>query len=238
MFHDAMVGKFEPGSFSDILPAVVMFAFGRLWVDLAYAAGQRGKPGVMDKKSVALYLSSLRGMFPKKTEVVLDCLNGTLLEPAGEGGFYSDRFAKLHPELESGHRRKEDVGNEHSRIARNARKIAAEAAAQGMLLPPEIYKRKDGSALGSTDANRCLVIIRTLDTCLKVRERHQHQYTGGLIADAAAAVDSVRDWSDEERKQFFFWIADHVAHPALPKTTEQLLSDWERVLAMRRGLEE
>jgi hypothetical protein len=116
-----------------------------------------------------------------------------------------------------------------SALARSKMNIAKAAAAQAMLLPPEIFKRRDGTAMTDTEVNRCMVMIKTIDNCLRMPGRSKRDYSEGLIADAADVAEK-----HPELREFYVWLSTNHEHPAVPKTTEQVLADFERVFAMVR----
>jgi hypothetical protein len=101
-----------------------------------------------------------------------------------------------------------------------------------MLLPPERFLHRDGTEMNATESQRALVLILTLDRCLKAPPRPQHAFTAGLMADAGAVVrrQQAGEVSAEELQQFYYWVAENAGHPAVPKATEDILRDFERLL--------
>ena len=73
--------------------------------------------------------------------------------------------------------------------------------------------------------DRSMVLILTLDRCLKSPQRHPGSYSAGLMADACAVVEAR---SQEELQEFYYWLAARRDHPMMPKTAEEVLKDWDR----------
>lgn len=216
-----------------LAPSMAWHAFGRLWVDLAYQAQLTGRPGLMTAQGCALYRRTLEhgdGMAVWNALVASGLLRQESVGPGGEEWFCG-RFARLNEHLNPDAKRKELRGAAHSAIKRNERQIAANAAAQGLLLSATVFRHRDGRELTAQESQRAMVLIMTCDRALGKRARGQSEYTEGLMADAAHA-DKVLPADKDERYQFFFNLSDRREHPMLPKTTEQLLADIESVLRM------
>jgi hypothetical protein len=123
-------------------------------------------------------------------------------------------------------------GNIRSRLSAARHQIGHTAMQQAMLLPPEVFHRRDGSPLTQTEVQRAMVVIITLDKCLKSVPRLQTSYTPGLIADAAAVVDLELHRDDLDR--FYYWVAENREHPGMPRTAEEVLREFERLYPMCR----
>ena len=119
-------------------------------------------------------------------------------------------------------------GNMRSRFSAARTNIAATALQQAQLLPEEIFKKRDGTAMNQREVDRSMILILSLDRCLKARPRQRGDFTPGLMADACAAREAT---TDKELEEFYFWLLEHAEHPATPKTAEEILKDWERVKA-------
>jgi hypothetical protein len=146
--------------------------------------------------------------------------------------YFCERFARLNSHLAGNYTSREVKGANHSALVRSQQRIAQEALAQVMLLPPEIYKKRNGDTLTDTEINRCMVLIKTVDNCLKLPGRRQAQFTEGLICDASEVAES---HSQDFLRSVYQWIMNHREHPALPKTTEQILAGFDGVIAMAGG---
>lgn len=211
--------------------------FIRLFVDLGHEAARTGRAGFISGPGLKLLKLALTD------DVIASMRQAGLLTPH-EDGFYCERFERHNSHLSPRHEKKEDVGARHSAIARNKRNIAAEASQQAMLLPPEIWKDRAGQPVPPSLIQRLLVFIRTLDNCLNIKNRHKTQYTEGLIADAAHAWQWIENnlpastpegsHDDSARQRFYFWINDRIneSHPAVHRTTEQLLANWDDLAAL------
>lgn len=203
---------------------VAVYVWLRLWVELAYLAQTTNRPGWMNGSGRRLFEQSL-GLFGEDVDV------GALLERAGiwsrcEDGWMCERFGKLNGHLAGDYKPRELKGAASSALERNKAHIAREAQQQAMLLGPELFKRRDGTVMTDAEVNRCMVVIKTLDNCLKAPARSKGGYTEGLIADAA----EVATRPPEELREFYIWLSLRRDHPALPKTTEQVLARFEELL--------
>ena len=80
---------------------------------------------------------------------------------------------------------------------------------------------------------RVTLLIVSLDRVLGIRARAQGDFTAGLIADACAIVERVRP---ESLQEFYLWLTDNMGNPVMPETTEQILTDWDRVFGLQTKL--
>lgn len=208
-----------------------VYIWARLWVELSYAAQTTNRPGLLTRAGSELYKQSLEPLFGEGCDP-LELLAGSgALKYEGED-FYCERFAKLNAHLAGNFKSKEIRGAAGSALERNKNRIAHDADVQAMLLPPEIFKKRDGSPLADTEVQRCMVVIMTIDNCLKRTGRKKGEYSEALIADAAAVCDK---GSPEALRGFYVWLATNREHPRLPKTTEQILGDFEAIQAMSKA---
>jgi hypothetical protein len=198
-----------------------LFIFVRLWVDLAYQAQSTKPLGFLPEDSMTLFVSAL-GREMGEFEPVSMLVEAGILR-AENGGHLCERFARCNPHLSPDFKSGQTKGAEHSALVRGKRRVAHEAMQQAMLLPASAMKRRDGRPIEGADVNRCLIIIRTLDNCLKLAARNTANVGEGLLADAAEVMDR---YTPEQLEATYFWIIDHRDHPALPKTTEQLLQNF------------
>jgi hypothetical protein len=201
--------------------AIVLWV--RLWVVLGYLARHTNRPGWLN----AAGERQLNGAF---TQFGDDCppvqvLEGNLLRK-GDDGWYCDLFTQHNKHLAGDHVPKEMRGNIRSRLNAAKNNIAATAMQQAQLLPPEIFKRRDGTPMPQREIDRSTVLILTLDRCLKAPARLTSSYTEGLMADACAVVCAV---TPEALQEFYYWLAERREHPATPKTAEEVLKDWDRI---------
>jgi hypothetical protein len=212
------------------LDQAATYIWMRLWVELAYLAQTTNRPGWINPQGAALFESSLEPLFGE------DCQPLALLESSGslkkQGADYlCERFAKLNAHLAGNYTPREIRGAAASALERNKERIQKEADQQGMLLSPEIFRRRDGSPLSAVEIKRAMVVIKTVDNCLKVSGRKTGEYTAGLIADAdyAASKHGAALYS------FYVWLSTNRENPMLPNTAEQILAEFERFLEMSKG---
>lgn len=219
---------------------VSVYIVAKLFVDLAYQAQINNRPGYLQVASAKLFVSGLEHPTVQLPVMELLVESGWLtfqVEPTSFmtkelqiTEYFCERFARLNGHLAGNFKSKEAKGAAQSEVARSQRRIAQEALQQGMLLPSEIYRRRDGKPIEGSDIQRVLVLIKTLDNMLKVSGRRTGQFTEGLIADAAAAIDAK---TTEELREFYGWLILHRDNAMVPKTTEQVLAKFEEIFAMQ-----
>jgi len=220
------------------ISACAVFLWVRLWVELAYQAQVTNRPGVLTEEGAALFAASVDALFGDDCHPVELLVEARVMEekntqtpkhPNTQAEYFCERFARLNAHLAGNFVSKETRGANHSALVRSQQRIAHDALAQVMLLPPEIYQKRDGTKMSDTEINRCMVLIKTIDNCLKLPGRRQTQFTEGLICDASAIAES---HSQDFLRTVYQWIMNHREHPALPKTTEQILAGFDGVIAM------
>lgn len=211
------------------IEAVATHLWMRLWVELAYAAERTNQPGLLNAEAALLFNGSLDGLFGDDVEPVALLAEARVLDPHADnaGEFFCARFEDLNAHLAGDYRNKEEVGAVKSAIVRRQPRLERDAVAQGNLLPLAVFKRRDGSEIDETTRNRCMVMIANVDNALgRERGRRTIEYTEGLIADACAAVESGRD--PEQMKNFYCWLAHNREKPLIPKTAEQILTEFDK----------
>jgi len=225
--------KQSEGQSDQAVERVAVFIWMRLWVELAYLAQTTNEPGMLTVAGFKLFESTLEPLFGEGCEVAKILCESAILraDPRGTDCFYCERFARMNAHLAGNFKSREVRGAAGSALERNKHHIAREAHQQGMLLPPEMFKKGDGTQMESSEVNRCMVVIKTIDNCLQVRGRKQGEYTEGLIADAHGAAEGR---TAEDLRKFYVWLAMNREHPLMPKTTEQVLREFERLWKMAR----
>jgi hypothetical protein len=210
------------------------YLFLRLWVELAYHASLCDKPGQMSPQAAKLYevsvpkpdasfLSEYRGPL----EWMVEC--GLLVRDGN--GYFCDLFHRMNPQLARDFVPYGKRANRLSLINRRRKQIDKLADSTALLLPPEAYRRRDGSPMDAALANAVRVLIITLDRCLERPPRKPAEWGEGLIADAAE-VASTR--TPEQLNAFYRWLIVNHEHPAVPPSAERLLADFDRVERMGR----
>ncbi len=226
--------------------AIVTLMWMRLWVELAYQAQTTNRPGLLSGAAAGLYEQSLEPLFGddfRPIAVLCECgaLQATPSLPdksassslvsANEVGYHCERFAKLNGHLAGDHVSREARGAAASALERNRQRIAAEANQMGMLLPPELFKKRAGGTMSDTESQRCMVLIATVDRCLKLASRARGSFTEGMMMDA---YDVVAGNEAAKLREVYVWLSLHREHPLVPKTTEQVLADFGRILDMAK----
>lgn len=219
-----------------IIEAVATFLFMRLWVELSLLAQSTNRPGYLSSEGKRLFEGTVQELFGEDCEAVkllTQCglLAGRANEKEANEEWFCERFARLNGHTAGNFVKREVKGAHASALVRRGNDLAKAAMAQAMLLPPELFKKRDGTAMNDSEVNRAMVLIKTLDSCLRSAGRPAAQYTEGLVADAAAVSEQHRP---EELRPFYEWLMSHRSEPGLPKTAEGILSQWELVSGMMK----
>jgi hypothetical protein len=203
----------------------------RLWVVLGYLARTTCCPGRLTAMGVQQVDS---GVYWRLACTPVEMLvRGGMLKADGNA-FMCELFAKTNEHLSGSYLSKEERGNRRSLPGRSKNMIAAEAVNQGHLLPPEIFRTRDGQVMDATAVNRCMVLIISLDRSLKRGPRSKSTFTQGLIADADHVVRNTRQ---EDLQKFYEWLAERFDNPATPQSAEDVLRDWDNQLAAARAMD-
>ena len=101
---------------------------------------------------------------------------------------------------------------------------------QAQLLPPDHFRKRDGTKMEASEVQRAMVVIKNLDNALKASSRKTANYSEGLVTDALAASDGK---TPEGLKEFYAWLMLKREHAAVPKTTEQVLARFEELYKLK-----
>lgn len=200
------------------------FLWNRLWCELALLARSTNRPGWLPQEDRRSYEKTVEPIFGddcKPVELLVQC--GLLL--VLPDGWICELFARLNPHTSGDYQTKEERGAHRSAVVRNAQNVAKEAQAQSYLLPPETFKKRDGSRMNDTEIQRAMNCIKSLDNSLKLSGRSAGQYTEGLMADAA---DVIERFTNEELTDVYVWVRMNRDHPASPRSTEAVLKEFDR----------
>ncbi|HUE37530.1 MAG TPA: hypothetical protein VMO20_09080 [Candidatus Acidoferrum sp.] len=201
------------------------FIYSRLFVELGYLAQVTNQPGYLTSDGVALFESSLG---QPVTKVLADC---RVLVPAPGGEFFCERFARHNAHLSGDFKSGQNRGAANSAVVRAQKQLVKESLQQAMLLPPEFYKKQDGSTMSDTESRQAILLIKNLDRCLKLPTRLTRQFTEGLVMDAGMAAAK---YSEEQLMQFYFWLRNNRENPVVPKTTEKILAEFDKFFEVSR----
>ena len=204
--------------------ATAILLWVRLWVLLGYLARSTNRPGWLNE-SGARQLNAAFPQFGDETSPVT-IMEGNLLRKAEDGGWQCDLFAGLNPHLAGNFVSGVKRGNLRSRLKAAQTEIAASAMQQGLLLPPEHLRKRDGTTMVRQEIDRAMILVMTLDRCLSLPRRKAGDFGEGLLADACA-VAMAHDQKDLQ--QFYYWLAEHAGNAALPASAEEILKDWDRI---------
>jgi hypothetical protein len=211
--------------------ATAMLLWLRLWVVLGYLARVTCRPGRLNEMGVRQVNCGLYWQLP--TSPVDMLVRGGLLRADGDG-YFCELFGKTNEHLSGNFLTKEERGNRRSLPARSKNMIAAEAVHQGHLLPPEIFRTRDGQTMDPAAVNRSMILVLNLDRGLKRGQRSKSAYSEGLIADADFVA---RNTPPETLSKFYEWLAEHFDDPATPKSAEDVLRDWDNQLAAAKKMD-
>ncbi|HEY1171012.1 MAG TPA: hypothetical protein VGH19_06535 [Verrucomicrobiae bacterium] len=193
--------------------------FLRLWVHLGYSAPTTGNVGFMPEETAPLLAKSL-GV---QAEDLVKVLLGSKWLVVGQGGWNCLRFGMLNTHLKPGFKTQHSKGGHGKAFHSRQRQIRGEVAMQSLLMPADMFRRRDGQALTPEEIQRVMLLVRSLDNALgRVQQRLNHEYTEGMIADA---YDLQADLTDDQLNQLVMLVFNHRDHPAMPKTAEQLLPE-------------
>lgn len=236
-------GEKRAAHFPRLIDQAATFMLLRLFVTLGYLARSTNRPGWLTSRGAEQYASSLEPLYgavekdgpgtePRPGGLPADLLVkcGLLTaEPEPNPGWFCPLFARLNPHLAGNFKRGCDKGNTNSRISAALKRVTEEAAHQCMMFPPEKFKKRDQSEMTATESQRSMVLIQMVDRCLGLRQRAKGEFTDGLMASACAVVEQ---HDSDALRNFYFWLGNNRQHPSLPKTTEELLLQFETYFPM------
>jgi hypothetical protein len=206
------------------------FLWMRLWCELALLARSTNKPGWLPSEDRHTYERSVAPIFSDDLRP-LELLEGCGLVQRLADGWICELFAADNKHFAGNFQTKEERGAHHSALVRNRKHIAAEAHEQIHLLPAEVFKKPDGTAMAETEAQRAMNVIKTLDNCLKLQvPRKKAEYTAGLMADAFAASQH----SEEDLTEVYLWLRATRDNIFTPKTAEAVLQKFEEYLVLAK----
>lgn len=149
-----------------------------------------------------------------------------------EGGWMCSRFARLNEHLSPDYKPMHMKGAAASKLTRQLRKEEQHGMATAMLFSPESWKLPDGRAMTSDEIKQVRLVVIGLDGALGIEDRpNVGGWPEGLTHDAWRVTQK---YKPEERELILRWVLHHATHPAIPKTTEQLLERFDEVVAAFR----
>lgn len=215
--------------------ASAVYIYLRLFVELAFLARTTNRPGYLTKSGKLLFESSLEPMFgadASPAEILKAAMILEVPQAGDEEDLYCPVFAQFNEHTAGNYTSKEVRGNRASQYERQKNRTAHEALQQALTLSPEIFRKREGGVMTEVEIQRAMVFIKTLDNALG-NQRSTKQYSESLVADAFT-VSSKYAREADVLKKMFMWIMNNRTNPALPKTTEQILSQFEVVEKLTR----
>ncbi len=211
--------------------AVAVFLWLRAWVDLSYLARQ-GKAGVMTAAGARLFEQSVDELFGDDARPMALLEKCGLFKPLAGGGWHCELFAAQNAHLGADFQSRESKGAARSAVERGRKVAIGITDQQLMLLESEIFSTPEGP-MESTDRRRCVMLIVTLDRLLKrVPARVTSEYRVALVRDAHAVVCR---YAQSTLDDFYTWLQLKREHASVPKTTEQVLADFDNLVRMSRA---
>lgn len=203
-------------------PGVVL----RLWLELAVLGRTTGRIGFLPESVVGRPgapigfedLGSMAGEY-------------ALLRPVDKG-WECPLFLEYNRHLDPDFIQTQRKGSLARSVSKTRTAAAAAAARELHLLPPESFKRADGSVVDAETMRKARTLIRMLDNVLGHRERAPYQVGQGLLHTAVEIVET-RD--EAIVNEVLTWVL-HVrnqgrSHPAIPPSAEQALAQWKTLEA-------
>ena len=204
--------------------------------DCAYAVSDRAeRPGFLDAGQAQLLAVAILERFPEPrplTDQVIAHLETSTLLTRQEDGWFCAPFAEENQHLFT--TKMQVLGGVTRGVRVAAQRLEASAAQQTLLINPPMVRRPDtGETLSGPECNRLTLTIMLIDRNLGRNPSTTSQYSQGLLDDAWRVCSR---YSDETIQAVCCWLrlqADK-AHPAVPRTAEQVLADFDRYAALAK----
>ncbi len=217
--------------------AWVMFLFR----DLAYAA-QHSPLGVLSQSDAGLLGDALRELGNPLVDKVCDevCDEGLEDGPvqvlkraewitAVEGGYFCALFAVENKHFGPDYVSMQRLGGKKRGVEAKAKEMEAAGGQLALMLDPKLFVRPDGTAMAPDECRRVNMLIVMLDHHLGRKTRLKAEFTAGLIQDSYRVIER---FDQEAILRVCTWLSiqrdTNPNHPALPKTTELVLGDFEK----------
>ena len=213
------------GPVEELVEDTAALLWVRLWIVLGYLARSTNRPGWLNAAGERQLNHAYRRVGGDGSAVNILTM-GTVLRKV-EDGWVCDLFAATNAELAGNFLTKEERGNRRSLVGRCKNVIGHDAKAQAELLPKDFFRKRDGVLLNEKEVDRIMIVIISIDRALKLRQRHRGTYTQGLVADAFFIQEAT---PQEDLVEFYKWLSEVHDHPATPKSAEEVLLDFDRLL--------
>ena len=121
------------------------------------------------------------------------------------------------------------LGGKKRGVEAKAKEMEVVGGQLALLLDPKLFVRPDGSAMAPDECRRANMLIVMLDHHLGRKTRMKSEFTAGLIQDSYRVIER---FEQEAILRVCTWLSiqrdTNPNHPALPKSTEQVLGDFEK----------
>jgi hypothetical protein len=211
-------------------PDAALAVFTRLWIELAQLASARIKVGFMPQNAVGPFCATLpwleagRIVHALAPSVEADLPELCLLRQE-EGGFFCPDFARDNKHCSPDHIPMHMLGVSKKNLNLDKRRAAKEAQTEALFVDTKLFVDERGQPLDAALINKIQMLVKLLDGYLQITRRPQ-DLTPGLIQDARQVW---KHYEPEQVDRVCQWIYLHREHPSLPRTTEQVLRDFERL---------
>ncbi len=226
-----------------VLEAAGVLVF--LWRELAYTA-DRADLGLLSKDDLALFNHTIcnqtEGELPNATEHLIKA--GVLRpRPIPENGpgqngerptdYDCPMFNKdnEHLGVMLGNVSMGQPGGFATSIKYRKRKVEAETSTQLALIDADKFEKPDGARMDPDECNRCVMMVKMFDNFTGRRSRLSSEFTVGLMQDAWRIISNGKPEAIDQMCHWLMANQDN-RHPGLPKTTEQVLRDFDRYYVM------
>ncbi len=210
----------------DLGAAQALAVFTRLFVELAQLARATRRVGFLPDEAVEQFLTTVAWLLPAGSLLPLLSSGSLSLLRREEGGYFCPSFAELNGHLSPDFQPMHMKGAVAKSIGGVRKQAEVVARQQTLLIDPKILVREDGTLFDAKESNKVTMLIHMVDRNLGRRQRTTSEFTAGLIGDAYRVL---KTHSDDEVNRKCAWIVHHrkTDHPAVPKTTEQVLASWD-----------
>jgi hypothetical protein len=207
------------------------FIFSKLFRKLGYLARSTNQAGRLTAAGAVQFRESLEPLYGDDCDPVKLLVEANLLRVDGDT-WVCDLFARLNEHLAGDYRPKHMKGNDQRQVGIDIKAVSVGAPKQAEMLTPEV-----GGKFAPQELDRLMMVIGTLDRNLAF-SRNRTQFTEPLLAAAARACVKM-NYTDrtipKEFREFLGWFKNHKSSPRVPKTTEEVLQDFETIYALAQN---
>lgn len=164
-----------------------VYVFVKLWTELGYQVDIHGGSGVFKNSERELFGDSIGD--PAHFDKLVQ---SEVLIPSGED-WVCPMFTMTNRELDKDHipftargRLVQNFNRKHAKLSKAATPFVAK-------LPPESWTLEGGATIKPDQMRRIVMLIKTIDSVLRLTDRLPENYTPGLIHDTLRVVTNYSD---------------------------------------------